>query len=93
VRAVCFIKNSGSGFAVLKEDETGVDAIGVSAHGKEWAKWVDSLPFAQRRKISDVLWSLGENFSVDGPRTPKRPERVEVEAMLNGEKEEATVEA
>lgn len=93
MRAVCFVKSQGSSFAVLREDETGVDAIGVSDHGKEWAKWVDSLPFSDRRKISDVLWSLGENFEVDGPRVPKRAERAEVDAMVNGEMEENTAPA
>ncbi len=93
MRAVCFVKNSGTGFAVLKEDEAGVDAIGLSDNGKEWAKWVDSLPFAQRRKIDDVLWSLGENFEMDGPRVPKRAERADIEALLNGEKTEESLEA
>lgn len=87
MRAVCFVKNEGSRFAVLKEDENGVDAIGMTGHGKEWAKWVDTLPFADRRRIADVLWSLGENFEIDGPRTPTRTERLEVEAMVNGEAE------
>lgn len=93
MRAICFVGNAGSRFAVLKEDDNGVDAVGLSEHGKEWARWVDSLPFAQRRKIDDVLWSLAENFEIDGPRTPKRAERADIEALVAGEKEETALEA
>ena len=90
MRAVCFVSLDGSRFAILREDETGVDAIGITDHGKEWAKWVDSIPFAKRRKIQDVLWGLGESFGVDGPRTPKRVERLEIESITNNEKTEVT---
>jgi len=86
VKSVCYVKNEGSAFAILKEDEVGVDAIGITDHGKEWAKWVDSLPLAKRRVIQDVLWSLGENFEMDGPRTPNRTERLEIEALVAGER-------
>lgn len=89
MRSVCFVSLEGSRFAVLKEDENGVDAIGMTGHGKEWAKWVDLLPFSDRRRIQDVLWTLGENFEIDGPRTPKRTERLEVEALVNGDAEQA----
>ena len=88
---VAFIKNIDNGkFAVLVETDGGVDAIGTSPHGKEWSSWVDALPFRERRRIEDILWSLSEAQTVDGPRTPTRLERAEITALLNGEK---TIEA
>jgi hypothetical protein len=84
---VAFVKNIDSGkFAVLVETDGGVDAIGTSPHGKEWSSWVDALPFRERRRIEDILWSLSEAQTVDGPRTPTRLERAEITALLNGEK-------
>lgn len=87
MKKVAFIKNIDSGkFAVLVETDGGVDAIGTSPHGKEWSSWVDALPFRERRRIEDILWSLSEAQTVDGPRTPTRLERAEITALLNGEK-------
>jgi hypothetical protein len=83
---VAFVKSiDGGKFAVLVESDGGVDAIGISAHGKEWSAWVDVLPFRERRKIEDVLWSISEAQVVDGPRVPTRVERADITALLNGE--------
>jgi hypothetical protein len=86
VRKVAFVNNADGGkFAILVEGDGGVDAIGLSGHGKEWAAWVDGLPFRERRLISDVLWSLSEAQSVDGPRVPTRTERTEITTVINGQ--------
>ena len=83
---VAFVKSSDNGkFAILIEGDGGVDAIGSSPHGKEWASWVDGLPFKERRTIDSILWSLSEAQVVDGPRTPSRVERTEIAALIKGE--------
>lgn len=56
-------------FAVLIEHADGVDTIGVSRQGKEWEKWADALPAADRRKIEQLTSSLGGHLVVDGPKT------------------------
>jgi len=86
MRKVAFVKGSDGGeFAILVEGDGGVDAIGLSEHGKEWAAWVDGLPFRERRLIGDVLWSLSEAQSVDGPRVPTRTERTEITTIVAGQ--------
>jgi hypothetical protein len=86
VNKVAFVRNADGGeFAVVIEGDGGVDAVGLSPHGKEWAAWVDSLPFRQRRLASDVLWSLSEAQHVDGPRVPTRAERADIGAILSGQ--------
>jgi len=82
MKAIAKIDNQdGTKFALAVEKDEGVDIIGLSKQGKEWEQWVDLLPSSERRLVSQVLWSLGENFKIDGPRIPTRAERVEIEAM------------
>lgn len=86
MNAVAYIKNAdGDPFAVLIQDDGGVDAIGQSPLGKEWAAWVDALGSRERRVIDSVLWSLSEDQIIDGPRTPKRAERADLEALRTQE--------
>lgn len=92
MKAIAKINNlDGTKFALLVERDEGVDAIGLSDHGNEWATWVDMLPSRDRRLISDILWSVGDRFPVDGPRVPTRAERVEIEAMTTREQGEQEV--
>ena len=87
MRKVAFVNDADGGkFAVLVEGDGGVDAVGLSKHGKEWSAWVDALPFRERRLIGDVLWSLSEAQSVDGPRTPTRVERADITAIIDNQK-------
>jgi hypothetical protein len=88
MKAIAKVNNpNGTKFALLVERDEGVDAIGLSDQGKEWATWVDMLPSRDRRLITDVLWSIGDRFPIDGPRVPTRTERSEIEAMTTREQD------
>lgn len=92
MKAIAKINNqNGTKFALAVEKDEGVDVIGLSAQGKEWEKWVDLLPSSQRRLVSQILWSLGESFQIDGPRVPTRAERVEIESMATTEQSEQQI--
>lgn len=94
MRKVAFVNNADGGrFAVLVEGDGGVDAVGISKHGKEWSAWVDALPFRERRLIDDVLWSLSEAQAVDGPRVPTRAERAEITGIMNNQQAGAPASA
>ncbi len=60
--------DSSQRFAILVEDQSGVDTIGISKQGKEWEQWADALPEAERQTIEKILRTLGSHFSVDGPK-------------------------
>ncbi len=72
-------------FAVLIETPNGVDTIGVSAQGKEWEKWADALPTADRRTIEDLTATLGGHLVVDGPKelTPALKQQFDELAAAN----------
>lgn len=73
--------DSSQRFAILIDSEKGVDSIGISAQGKEWERWADALPESRRRTISDVLKTLGDHFSIDGPKTLTSTLKVEFETL------------
>jgi hypothetical protein len=92
MKAIAKIDNQdGTKFALAIEKDEGVDVIGISEQGKEWEKWVDLLPSSERRLVSQILWSLGEAFRIDGPRVPTRAERAEIDSMMTQEQSEQQI--
>lgn len=77
--------DSSKRFAVLIEVDDGVDTVGVSPQGKEWERWADALPPAERRTLEQLLATLGPNVRVTGPATLSRARKAEFAALSRDE--------
>lgn len=69
--------DSSQRFAILVENADDIDTIGVSAQGKEWEAWADALPPKNRRRLEQLLTTVGPQFSIEGPAKLSKTQREE----------------
>ena len=78
---ISYILDSSKPFAVAVETPEGIETTGISPHGKEWERWVDALPEAQRNSLEKVAATFGPHVRVEGPKKVTEDVRQEIATM------------